>query len=587
METGRAKKVGLLIGMLFWALLGIAPQAASLEERIEEVRIEQVQAVMPQMRVYYYREQDGDVQNIRADFGGENLAASEQKSFKDSGEGIGYYVLLDVSASISRGYFADIKEAVGKLQKGMRPQDQMTVITFGDQVQLVCEKETAQGDVAARLQEVSNRDMNTLLFQAIDQTAELIGAETQQDRRNVILCFTDGEDFSENKATNNEALATLSQKNIPLYAMAVRKTSSGKDNAFIDEFGEFARSTGAYLTVFGEGEAWKELKQVRKNLMQAKVLTLLASNNHTSQEPKMLTLEFEQGTKASKTVVADQNVPDETAPTAAVEKTGSNRIQIAYSEAVEGAGDKNHYIIKDGEGKAVAVYASSYDGKANLAVLTFGEDLANGSYTIAFEGVHDTSMEANPVTDVLELTVTDAPLKDEDLRKVSEEESFMEKYGFFMAAALAVAILGGTGIAVIAIQAKKKEETSHGGTVILDSGAVIGKDVQVKQHIALQRQKGRSLIFEFQDANHQTKQIPVMVSGSLIVGRTQLSDVYIDDEFLSKQHFAISESQGEYYIEDLNTKNGTMVNGIRIQGKRALRSGDLVQAGRLEMRVRW
>lgn len=66
-----------------------------------------------------------------------------------------------------------------------------------------------------------------------------------------------------------------------------------------------------------------------------------------------------------------------------------------------------------------------------------------------------------------------------------------------------------------------------------------------------------------------------------------MCDVYLDDEKMSRQHFAISEEQGGFYIEDLKTTNGTWLNGDRLYGKKKLQRGDKVKAGRIKMIVGW
>lgn len=39
------------------------------------------------------------------------------------------------------------------------------------------------------------------------------------------------------------------------------------------------------------------------------------------------------------------------------------------------------------------------------------------------------------------------------------------------------------------------------------------------------------------------------------------NDIVIKDPFISKYHFQIAEDEKEYYLEDLNSANGTYLNG--------------------------
>lgn len=74
---------------------------------------------------------------------------------------------------------------------------------------------------------------------------------------------------------------------------------------------------------------------------------------------------------------------------------------------------------------------------------------------------------------------------------------------------------------------------------------------------------------------------------SLAIGRSDLSDLYFEDENLSRRHFEISYKRGKLYIRDLNTTNGTYVNGMKLQTTRRLRSGDQINAGSTRFIVGW
>ena len=55
----------------------------------------------------------------------------------------------------------------------------------------------------------------------------------------------------------------------------------------------------------------------------------------------------------------------------------------------------------------------------------------------------------------------------------------------------------------------------------------------------------------------------------------------------SRQHAAVTFDKGNVMIEDLNSLNGTWVNGVRIHAgqPRQLRPGDVVQIGTVQMKL--
>ena len=74
----------------------------------------------------------------------------------------------------------------------------------------------------------------------------------------------------------------------------------------------------------------------------------------------------------------------------------------------------------------------------------------------------------------------------------------------------------------------------------------------------------------------------------LSLGRhPELVDVTVSEQSISRRHARISVQEGELYIEDLNSRNGTSVEDVRLSPFEPvpLRYGSLVRLGDLELRV--
>jgi pSer/pThr/pTyr-binding forkhead associated (FHA) protein len=65
------------------------------------------------------------------------------------------------------------------------------------------------------------------------------------------------------------------------------------------------------------------------------------------------------------------------------------------------------------------------------------------------------------------------------------------------------------------------------------------------------------------------------------IGRLPDNTIRIDDASVSSHHAQLSLTGGEYHLKDLNSTNGTRVNGESVTEAR-LRAGDRVQFGKIE-----
>ncbi len=55
--------------------------------------------------------------------------------------------------------------------------------------------------------------------------------------------------------------------------------------------------------------------------------------------------------------------------------------------------------------------------------------------------------------------------------------------------------------------------------------------------------------------------------GEYILGRYPTNDIVLPDPYISRRHARIFFRDGEWYIEDLNSTNGTIVDNEDIKGK--------------------
>ena len=67
--------------------------------------------------------------------------------------------------------------------------------------------------------------------------------------------------------------------------------------------------------------------------------------------------------------------------------------------------------------------------------------------------------------------------------------------------------------------------------------------------------------------------------GGLSIGRSKDADVRIDARYASSIHARVFSREGRFYVEDMNSTNGTLLNGATLHGEADLIDRDTIQIG--------
>jgi sigma-B regulation protein RsbU (phosphoserine phosphatase) len=86
----------------------------------------------------------------------------------------------------------------------------------------------------------------------------------------------------------------------------------------------------------------------------------------------------------------------------------------------------------------------------------------------------------------------------------------------------------------------------------------------------------------FQAADGTKKRQP-LDKERVSIGRSRESDVFLPDQFLSRHHAEIRQGVSGYYLVDLGSKNGTLLNGVRLEAEALLKEGDQIKIGDHEL----
>jgi len=118
--------------------------------------------------------------------------------------------------------------------------------------------------------------------------------------------------------------------------------------------------------------------------------------------------------------------------------------------------------------------------------------------------------------------------------------------------------------------------------------AIVEKEVRkvVQPKPAPPAPKGLSLRFIALAGKVTGREYRVNLVDRVVVGRDSSCELALpEDTEVSSQHCEVTRNGEAISLNDLKSKNGTLLNGARVVMRRPLESGDLIRVGRTELRV--
>src|SRR5262249_10890796 len=88
----------------------------------------------------------------------------------------------------------------------------------------------------------------------------------------------------------------------------------------------------------------------------------------------------------------------------------------------------------------------------------------------------------------------------------------------------------------------------------------------------------KSYALRFISGKYQGGEFPLPEWGEIVIGRSSELDMVLVEDMVSRRHAKISVSDGEIYLQDLGSTNGSFVNGEKVTRAR-LSEGDRILIG--------
>lgn len=290
---------------------------------------------------------------------------------------------------------------------------------------------------------------------------------------------------------------------------------------------------------------------------------------------------------------------------------GKNEEQLKNMFALSRTSNAKNYLMDDVKNLEILVQDIAKDRNIVRLQVNLEADLLDGSIKNSKLTFEEAGEEYSLTTDVLmpfkvkevEQVVT-KPTKEPEMVVIPKEEgktettnnlSKMKLYLIYMAIGIAVIIV----IVVIIIILLKKKKSRNSFETISNNVVASYEEDEMEEPTEMagdDNEEGTCRIWDeprrktliLTDIKSPSKTFQVPIAQSVIIGRSSKhSNLVIDyDKSVSGKHCEIEIREGnKLFIVDLESSNGTYVNGNRVLTETEISSGVVIKLGRLELKL--
>ncbi len=69
------------------------------------------------------------------------------------------------------------------------------------------------------------------------------------------------------------------------------------------------------------------------------------------------------------------------------------------------------------------------------------------------------------------------------------------------------------------------------------------------------------------------------------IGRSSTNTIILDDGFVSGQHCLVTRRGDMWHLEDLGSRNGTLLNGVTLADTAVITPGDMITIGNIQLKL--
>lgn len=537
--SGRVQRHMLsLVMMLFFFSLVIVPGGIESALAAEPIfQASQAVSAWPQVQVYL-DVVDGQGAplspppegGLKATAEGRALPVRSVRSFADTGQGVGYVFLVDVSRSLGESELAGMRKTISSWVDSCGDQDRFALVSFGSDVRVLQDFTAEKEGFLARVGGLHPTDMLTSLHGALLE-AQRLGGRQDPDLppRRVVIVLSDGKNESLYGETAREVLRDLREASAPIFALGYYHPPFEGKKEYLQQLARFARASGGAYFRPGDDGLGPVFDQLRSRIDNTWVVALDVADLSPEGQNLRIQVGYPRGGRFLSDAFDVRLIP----PLLALSPVGESRLEKEPVPAVVTSGEKS-----DVSG---AVAASALEQNS----------------TQEEERVTEPSDEGE-TQDGREKTI---PEERESFSPVLLGGGFLLLLGLFLLWALA-----------------RKAGPKNGSSP--DTAIPVQDPVSESGTLPEPEPSSLSLRLEVIRGRRVVRSFRLLLSGNRTLGRSEENDISIvDDRTISARHCELVQQENGLAVRDLGSTNGTFVNNFQIGELTAIRDGDMLRIG--------
>lgn len=434
-------------------------------------------------------------------------------------------VMIDNSLSISEENRDKISEFLQNLIADRTNGEEICIAVFGENITKLTEYISDYTELKRAAESIVYEDQETYLT---DVLYDLLIGEFKENGKELyrrIVVVSDGVDNKSLGYTKDELYSLLKEVRIPIYTVGSLGEKKNNNEELTNMFA-LSRMTSAEAFLLDDMEDILDITESLKNDREIRKLTITPSKEMMDGSRKTLKITMSDGSVLTTEVTMPQQtyVKEETqTPPSVMEEQGGETEPI-----VEKQGSETESVAEEAAGAKPkfifgALVAASLAAIAAIAAFIFGAYKKERSRT--------------------ESEKSASPIKEGWQRDADKSDGRTE-------------IIGGFSTA-----------DNEGSTVII-------WEQEAEYQVILT------------DVNSPAKSFQMPLNLKVVIGRKQGEcDIVLDyEKSISSKHCEISVRNGKFYVRDLQSSNGTYLNGDKVLTETEIVSGNILKLGRLELR---